>query len=117
MRENTSYFMNAQVAGSFGRADPHDEGMHRDERNRFSDPALVETVFCGFSVPEADIHCLNYVWLHPNLRLMSGGAWCWQGTKRTQLEAELFDMRDFVPEQPDHRRRRRCCHPVAISTR
>ena len=98
MRQNTSYFMNAQVADSFGQAHPHDEGMHRDERDRVSDPALVETVFCGFSVPEADIHCLNYVWLHPNLRLMSGGAWCWQGFKRTQLEAELFDMRDFVPD-------------------
>jgi hypothetical protein len=83
MRENTSYFMNAQVADSFGRAHPHDAGIHRDERDRVSDPALVETVFCGFSIPEADIHCLNYVWLHPNLRLMSGGAWCWQGSKRS----------------------------------
>jgi hypothetical protein len=52
-------------------------------------------VFTGFNVPEADIHCLNYIWLHPNLRLMSGGVWAWQGHKRTQLEAELFDMRDF----------------------
>ncbi|OBH11044.1 hypothetical protein [Mycobacterium sp. E1747] len=99
MSENTSYFMNAQVADSFGSTHPGDEGMHRLERDRISDPALVETVFCGFSVPEADIHCLNYVWLHPNLRLMSGGAWVWKGIKQTQLEAELFDMRDFVPDR------------------
>jgi hypothetical protein len=98
MSRNTSYFMNAQVADSFGEATPEDEGMHRAARAQSDDPALVETVFSGFSVPDADIHCLNYVWLHPNLRLMSGGVWCWQGFKRSQLEAELFDMRDFVPD-------------------
>lgn len=99
MSENTSYFMNAQVADSFGQAQPHDEGMHRDELDRISDPALVETMFGGFGVPEADIHCLNYLWLHPNPRLMSGGARCWQGFKQTQLAAELFDMRDYGDSQ------------------
>lgn len=98
MSQNTSYFMNAQVSDSFGETHAGDEGMHRDARAESSDPALVETVFAGFNVPEADIHCLNYLWLHPNLRLMSGGAWCWQGFKRSQLEAELFDMRDFIPD-------------------
>lgn len=98
MSENTSFFMNAQAADSFGQAEPADEGMHRGARADVSDPALVETVFSGFSVPEADIHCLNYIWLHPHLRLMSGGVWCWQGFKQTQLEAEMFDMRDFVPD-------------------
>jgi hypothetical protein len=95
MSGNTSYFMNAQVADSFGEAEPSDEGRHAAVS---TDPALVETVFAGFSVPEADIHCLNYIWLHPNLRLMSGGAWCWRGAVRSQLEADLFDMRDFVPD-------------------
>src|SRR5271170_5443323 len=98
MSQNTSYFMNAQVADSFGDTHPSDEGMHREARTNLTDPALVETVFAGFSVPDADIHCLNYIWLHPNMRTMSGGAWCWQGFKRSQLEAELFDMRDFVPD-------------------
>lgn len=100
MSENTSYFMNAQVADSFGETRPEDEGMHREALQAVRDPALVETVFNGFNVPEAGIHCLNYIWLHPNLRLMSGGVWCWQGMKGSQLEAELFDMRDFVPDTP-----------------
>lgn len=98
MSGNTSYFMNAQVADSFGQAQPADEGMHRGAREQNTSEALVETVFAGFHVPEADIHCLNYIWLHPNLRLMSGGAWCWRGFVRSQLEADLFDMRDFVPD-------------------
>gem|GEM_PF-799571 len=98
--ENTSYFMNAQVADSFGEATPEDELFHRSAREEVSDPALVETVFAGFNVPDADIHCLNYLWLHPNMRLLGGGTWCWQGIKRTQLEAEIFDMRDFVPDAP-----------------
>jgi hypothetical protein len=100
MDQNTSYFMNAQVADSFGTTQPEDELFHRTARQTQPSDALVETVFTGFNVPEADIHCLNYLWLHPNLRLMSGGAWCWQGHKRTQLEAELFDMRDFVSDAP-----------------
>jgi hypothetical protein len=98
MGENTSYFMNPQVADSFGDTTAADEGMHRAALEESTDPALVETVFNGFNVPEADIHCLNYIWLHPNLGLMSGGVWCWQGIKRSQLEVELFDMRDFHPD-------------------
>lgn len=100
MTENTSYFMNVQIADTFGDAQPSDEGMHRAERDKIDDPALVETVFSGFNVPEADIHCLNYIWLHPNLRVMSGGVWAWQGLKSSQLEAELFDIRDFLPDRP-----------------
>src|SRR4051794_39337398 len=100
MDRNTSYFMNTQVADSFGTVEPKDELMHRDALDTVDHPALVETVFTGFNVPDAGIHCLNYIWLHPNLRLMGGGAWCWQGHKRTQLEAELFDMRDFIPDTP-----------------
>jgi hypothetical protein len=98
MGQNTSYFMNPQIADGFGTARPEDELLHREARATESSPALVETVFTGFNVPEADIHCLNYLWMHPNLRLMSGGVWCWQGHKATQLEAEIFEMRDFVPD-------------------
>ena len=100
MSENTSYFMNAQVSDGFGEATPDDERVHREMNAEVSDPALVETQFVGFNVPEAGIHCLNYIWLHPNMRLISGGAWCWQGFKDQQLQAELFDMRDFVPDTP-----------------
>jgi hypothetical protein len=30
---------------------------------------------------------------------MSGGVWAWKGIKRTQLQAEMFDMGDFVPDR------------------
>lgn len=100
MSENTSYFMNAQAAAGFGPISAEDERVHRAMNAAVDSPALVETNFIGFNVPEADIHCLNYIWLHPNLRLMSGGVWVWQGHKRQQLEAEMFDMRDFVPDAP-----------------
>lgn len=100
MSENTSYFMNAQAGNSFGVTSPEDERVHRAQNALVDSPALVETCFVGFNVPEADIHCLNYLWLHPNMQLMSGGVWCWQGVKERQLEAELFDMRDFMPDTP-----------------
>lgn len=100
MSENTSYFMNAQVGAGFGETRPEDERVHRAMNATVDSPALVETQFVGFNVPEAGIHCLNYLWLHPNMRLMSGGVWCWQGFKTQQLEAEIFDMRDFLPDTP-----------------
>lgn len=100
MAENTSYFMNAQAATGFGTTSPGDEKAHRAANAAVDSPAAVETVFVGFNVPEADIHSLDYLWLHPNLKLMSGGVWCWQGMKPRQLESEIFDMRDFTPDTP-----------------
>lgn len=100
MSENTSHFMTEQASSSFGSIEAADELVHREMNDLVTSPALVETCFVGFNVLEANIHCLDYLWLHPNLRLMSGGAWCWQGVKEQQLEAELFDMRDFVPDTP-----------------
>jgi hypothetical protein len=93
---NTSFFMNAQER-ALGQATPADDRMHREANSLVSDVALVETQYLGFSIPEANIHALNYTWLHPNIGTASGGAWVWQGTKPGQHSSEIFDMRDFMP--------------------
>lgn len=94
---NTSFFMNAQQAG-FGSCTPDDELMHHELNATLDDPALTETQYLGFNVPEAGIHSLNYLWAHPNLRVLTGGVWTWRGVKPSALASEMFDMRQFVPD-------------------
>jgi hypothetical protein len=94
---NTSFFMNAQPAG-FGSCTRADELLHRDAT--LTDPALTETQFLGFNVPEANIQSLCYTWAHPTLRTLTGGAWAWQGVKPMALASELFDMRQFGDFRP-----------------
>ncbi len=96
---STSFFMNAQASG-FGPSSAADDLLHREVNSQVADPALTETQFLGFSVPEAGIHALNYLWVHPNLELLTGGVWAWQGVKPHQLAAELFDMRQFMTDEP-----------------
>ncbi|MGH9036263.1 MAG: DUF7064 domain-containing protein [Acidimicrobiia bacterium] len=97
--KSTSFFMNPQAAG-FGPYTEADDLLHREMNSEVSDPSLTETQFLGFSVPEAGIHALNYLWVHPNRELLTGGVWVWQGIKRSQLSAELFDMRQFMDDEP-----------------
>lgn len=97
--DNTSFFMNAQQNG-FGTATAADEKMHHLANSEIDDPALVETQFFSFNVPEQQIMSLCYQWAHPNLGLFSGGPWVWQGIKRTQLAAELIHLRDFMSDHP-----------------
>lgn len=95
--KHTAFWMNAHER-RFGEYSPADERMHREANAENSaDMSAVETQYVGFSVPEANIHSLNYTWLHPSLNIASGGAWAWQGIKPTQLHSEIFDMRDFMP--------------------
>ena len=97
--QSTSFFMVPHAAG-FGPSTEADDLLHREMNREVSDPALTETQFLGFSVPEAAIHSLNYLWVPPNLELLTGGVWAWQGIKRSQLAAELFDMRQFLDDEP-----------------
>ena len=96
---NSSFFMNTQAPG-FGACAAADELMHHELNATLTDPALTETQFLGFNVPDAGIHSLNYLWAHPNLRLLTGGVWTWRGVKPNALSSEMFDMRQFMPDDP-----------------
>ncbi|MGH8974422.1 MAG: DUF7064 domain-containing protein [Acidimicrobiia bacterium] len=95
---DTSFFLNPHSAG-FGPYRAADDLLHPEMNAEIDDPALTETQYLGFSVPEANLQALNYLWVHPNLQLLTGGVWAWQGVKRTTLSAELFDMRQFIPDE------------------
>jgi hypothetical protein len=50
-------------------------------------------------VPEENVHGYAYCWHHPNLGVVSGGVWAWQGFKESSLDCELFDHRIFMSEK------------------
>ncbi|MGE0284042.1 MAG: hypothetical protein AB7P20_25985 [Rhizobiaceae bacterium] len=89
----------ARNAG-FGTASPGDDLLHPEMNARISHETLTETQYLSFSIPEASIHSNLYLWHHPNLGVVSGGAWVWQGSKRHPVEAELNDFRLFMADDP-----------------
>ena len=80
----------------FGRPVPADDLLHPEMNAAVEHETLSETQYFSFSIPEAKIHSNLYLWHHPNLGVVSGGAWVWQGSKRHPVEAELNDFRLFM---------------------
>jgi len=83
---------------SFLTATPDCDLLHPQFKEANSSPSLTETQFFGFSVPEENIHALTYLWHHPNLGVVSGGAWVWQGVKSHLLQSELFGWTHFMDD-------------------
>jgi hypothetical protein len=82
----------------FVEPEPQDEFLHPEARQDEPGAGLTETQYIGFNIPEHDIHALCYMWHHPNLGVVSGGAWAWKGIKRGSLSCELFDMLIYVDD-------------------
>lgn len=89
----------ARNAG-FGMARPEDDYLHTHQNAAVGHETLTETQYFSFSIPEAKIHSNLYLWHHPNLGVVSGGAWVWQGSKRHPVEAEINDFRLFMRDDP-----------------
>jgi hypothetical protein len=83
---------------SFVEATPACDLLHPEFRDIEPGDSLTETQYLGFNIPEENIHGLCYIWHHPNLKMVTGGAWAWRGVKRHNLACELFD---FVTYQSD----------------
>jgi hypothetical protein len=60
---------------------------------------MTETWYWGFYEPESNLHGFIHIWTHPNLKLCTGGIFAHFGHKREQLAAELFDFRNFTPDE------------------
>ncbi|HEY1969093.1 MAG TPA: hypothetical protein VGH89_14185 [Pseudonocardia sp.] len=83
---------------AFGSAAPGLDLLHPEFREREPSPELTETQYLGFNIPEQNIHGLCYLWHHPNLGVVTGGAWAWRGVKRHTLQCEIFDMLTYVDD-------------------
>lgn len=62
--------------------------------------SVTETQFFGFCIAEKSIHGFCYMWHHPNLRIVSGGLFVYQGHKRSLTHSELCDYRAFMNDGP-----------------
>ena len=83
----------------FGSCSARDDFLHPEASAKQPGDSLHESQYFGLSVPEHAIHGLLYCWHHPNLKVVSGGAWVWQGIKKHHLACELFDMRSFMSDK------------------
>lgn len=57
----------------------------------------TETSYYGFSVPAEGINAVVYHWLHPVLRVVSGGVIIWRGRPRWAGQADHLDYRNYLP--------------------
>ncbi|MCW3013478.1 MAG: hypothetical protein JWO02_570 [Solirubrobacterales bacterium] len=78
--------------GTFSAADEYFHGTGP------AGDSLTETWYWGFFVPELNINCYAYCWVHPNLHVASAGLMIYEGVKQHHLAAELFDMPMFLAD-------------------
>src|SRR3954470_7661711 len=95
MTDTTKGFWEAKNT-SLVEADPRDEHLHPESREREPGYSLTETQYLGFNIPEHDIHALCHMWHHPNLGVVSGGVWVWQGIKPHPMTCELYGGHDWI---------------------
>ncbi|MEJ2410942.1 MAG: hypothetical protein P8Y48_16985 [Novosphingobium sp.] len=79
---------------------PEDDELHSELCRSIGAHNCVETQFFGFSIPEENIHSINYFRHHPNMGHMLGGALVFQGMKEHFCAAELADYRIFNTDEP-----------------
>jgi hypothetical protein len=82
------------------KAKPQDDLLHPERNSLIKTDTLTETQYFGFCVPEARIQAFCYLWHHPNLHLVSGGLFAFQGHKPTAVHGELCDFRCYMNDSP-----------------
>lgn len=95
--DNKPFYLVQNV--ELGTAGPEHDLLHPHINSAIGD-SVTETQYFGFSVPEARLHALCYLWHRPNLGIITGGVWVWRGIKRAAVHSELFDMRSFMNDSP-----------------
>lgn len=94
MSDEKPFFI-SQNSG-FSPIDGADELLHPGKNAQIKADSLTETQYFAFCIPEERIHAYGYLWHHPNLRVVGGGLFVWQGHKRTVTHGELCDYRNYM---------------------
>ena len=98
MSDQNTWFIK-ELHGKIPQGMPADDYLHPQVNAEVLDEASTETQGHLFSVPEAGITCMGYIWHHPRLNLLTGGCMAWQGKKTFMLGCELLDMRSFMHDR------------------
>ena len=96
MKESRKEEFWEQKNEGFAAADPSQDLLHRELCKTQPGAALTETQYLGFNIPEHNVHGLAYIWYHPNLKTVTGGAYAWTGIKEHNFECELFDFVTYM---------------------
>lgn len=83
---------------NFFEPSPADDFLHPDANAQVEGDSVSETQYFGFNIAEKAIYGICYLWYHPNLGVVSGGAWVMQGVVRHNFQSPIFD---FVTYQND----------------
>jgi hypothetical protein len=62
---------------------------------------LVETSYFGFYIPEENLNCQIYHWLHPKLSVCSGGLYIFRGKMRSVFGIEYMNFYNYLPMPED----------------
>lgn len=87
-----TFFVQNHDRSSFGTYDVKDEDRHPEIQAEKPHFALTETQYYSFWVPEANLHCFNWIWYHPNLNSVMAGTMAWTGVRPESLSCELFNF-------------------------
>lgn len=85
----------SQSEADFGVCTDADDYFHPKETNP-PGASVTETYYFTFSVPEENINAFIYLWLHPNLGVLSGGVHIHQGHKSHYLASEYYNWLDYL---------------------
>jgi hypothetical protein len=95
-RKKTERAQDAWTTGGgmgFGAHTDQDEELHPDHHEPVD--SLTETWAYMFWMPKERISSIAYLWVHPNLKVLTGGITVFQGNKTHHLRGEIFDMQIF----------------------
>lgn len=84
---------------SLREATAADDYLHPEQNAKISGDSLTETQYLGISVPEHGIHGMGYLWHHPNLKVVSGGIWVYEGVNTSMIDSEMVDVRLFMSDR------------------
>jgi hypothetical protein len=82
------------AASMFGTCTEDDEFFHFESIP--SAPSVTETYYFGFWVPGEKIQGWAYFWLHPNLKVITGGVMIYQGFKSCSLAADYYNLQAYL---------------------
>jgi len=78
----------------FGTYKEDDEFLHFDGIPNAA--SVTETYYFSFNVPEHKIQGWAYFWIHPNLKIITGGVMIFQGFRPCSLAADYFNIQAYL---------------------
>jgi hypothetical protein len=97
---NSYRWMTNHGDGSFGTIRPEDDFLHL--AGNPPGASVTETYYFGFHIADQAVHGYIYIWVHPNLRVVTAGAMISRGFQHAFLAADYCDIRAYLALDEHH---------------